>query len=84
MLEQYGVDLIREALQLALLLGLPILGSALCIGLSISILQTVTQIQEQTLSFVPKILGMGTVAALAMPWLAEKVLVFAERMIGGY
>ena len=79
---EQGVDLAREALTLMLLLSAPVLGIALVVGLAVSILQAVTQIQEQTLSFVPKILGMGMVAILVMPWLVTKIMDFSERMFG--
>ncbi len=79
-----AVDIVREALTLMLLLSAPILAAALVVGLTISILQAVTQIQEQTLTFVPKILGMGAVAILAMPWLIQKIMDFSVRMFGGY
>lgn len=78
-----AVEVVRESLGLMLLLSLPILAAALGIGLVISILQAVTQIQEQTLSFVPKIIGMGVAAILVTPWLAVRLLEFAQRMFGG-
>ncbi|MEM7681090.1 MAG: flagellar biosynthesis protein FliQ [Planctomycetota bacterium] len=78
-----SIDILREALTLMLMLSAPILGAALVVGLAISILQAVTQVQEQTLTFVPKILGMGTIAILAMPWLIQKIMDFSERMFSG-
>ena len=62
----------RESLNLMLMLSLPVLGAALAIGLTVSLFQALTQIQEQTLSFVPKILGMGLIAVMVMPWIALK------------
>lgn len=79
---EQGVDLAREALTLMLLLSTPILGVALVVGLAIGVLQAVTQIQEQTLTFVPKILGMGAVAIIAMPWLVTRILDYAARLFG--
>jgi len=79
-----AVDMTREALGLILLLSAPVLGAALVIGLTISLLQAVTQIQEQTLTFVPKILGMGLVAILVAPWIFTQIVEFAERMFGGF
>ncbi|MEX0655208.1 MAG: flagellar biosynthesis protein FliQ [Phycisphaeraceae bacterium] len=79
-----AVDVLREAMSLMLMLSFPILAAALVIGLAISLLQAVTQVQEQTLSFVPKILGMGVMAIIAMPWITMKLLAFAERMFAGY
>ncbi|MFW6058554.1 MAG: flagellar biosynthesis protein FliQ [Phycisphaeraceae bacterium] len=80
---EYAIDLVREALTLVLLIALPILAAALVIGLAVSILQAVTQVQEQTLSFVPKIIGMGVVAVLVMPWVAVRIMDFATRMFSG-
>mgnify|MGYP006274697725 CR=1 FL=1 len=74
------VALVREALTLILMLSTPVLGAALVVGLAISIFQAVTQIQEQTLSFVPKILTMGAAAILVMPWLVTRIMDFAYRM----
>lgn len=78
-----ATDLIRESLSLMLLLSLPVLGAALVIGLAVSILQAVTQIQEQTLSFVPKIAGMIIVAILVMPWIGAHIMEFSARMFSG-
>ncbi|MEE9404638.1 MAG: flagellar biosynthesis protein FliQ [Algisphaera sp.] len=79
-----SIQLIRETLTLMLFLAAPILLAALVVGLVVSILQAATQIQEQTLSFVPKILGMGIVAILTMPWLFAKIMDFSVRMFGGW
>jgi len=79
-----GIEMTRETLLLMLMLSAPVLGAALVVGLTISVLQAVTQVQEQTLTFVPKILGMGLAAILVMPWMVMKILDFAERMFGGF
>ena len=78
-----AVDVVRESLTVMLLLSLPVLAAALVIGLIISIFQAVTQIQEQTLSFVPKIIGMGVVAIMVTPWAATLIVDFAARMFSG-
>ncbi|MEM1211517.1 MAG: flagellar biosynthesis protein FliQ [Planctomycetota bacterium] len=78
-----AVDITREALTLMLVLSAPILAAALIVGLAISVLQAVTQVQEQTLTFVPKMLGMGAVAILSMPWLIQKIADFSTRMFSG-
>ena len=78
------IQLVRETLTLMLFLAAPILIAALVVGLAISVLQAATQIQEQTLSFVPKLLGMGVVAILTMPWLFQKIIDFSARMFGGW
>ena len=79
-----ATDLIREAFMLSLMVSAPILIAALVIGLIISVAQAVTQVQEQTLSFVPKILGMGAVAIVVIPWITMKVMEFSARMFAGY
>ena len=67
-----AVELGREALMTALLLGLPVLGCAAAIGLVVSLFQAVTQLQDQTLSFVPKIAGMAAVTLYALPWMIAR------------
>ncbi len=78
-----AVQVVRESLTIMLLLSAPILVAALVIGLLISIFQAMTQIQEQTLSFVPKIVGMGLVAMLVTPWVTRAILEFSTRMFTG-
>jgi flagellar biosynthetic protein FliQ len=80
---EQAVDVVRESLTVMLLLSTPILGAALVIGLVVSVFQAVTQIQEQTLSFVPKIIGMGIVAILVTPWVATMIVEFSRRMFSG-
>ena len=64
-------DLARNAMMVALLVSAPMLAVALIVGLIVSILQTVTQIQEQTLSFVPKLVGVAVVFLVALPWMLQ-------------
>ena len=75
-----GIDAIRMALMYTLLLSAPVLGAGLIIGLVVSLVQAVTQIQEQTLSFVPKIAAMLLVAVALMAWLMTKLADFAMEM----
>ncbi|HAW95706.1 MAG: flagellar biosynthetic protein FliQ [Phycisphaerae bacterium] len=78
-----NLALVREALMITLLVSAPILGAGLLVGLVISLLQAVTQVQEQTLAFVPKIVAMVLVAVLLLGWIGGQISVFAERMFGG-
>jgi flagellar biosynthetic protein FliQ len=78
-----AVDVLRESLLLMLVLSAPVLLAGLVIGLLISVLQAVTQIQEQTLSFVPKIVAMGVVAIIATPWVASLLIEYSRRMFSG-
>ena len=82
MLTDQLVDVTRQTLTLMLMLSTPVLLAGLTIGLIVSVLQAVTQIQEQTLSFVPKIIGMVLVAIIAMPWLVSKLMTFSAQMFG--
>ena len=77
-----ATELVRDSLWLMLLLATPVLPAALVIGLLISIMQAVTPIQEQTLSFVPKIIGMAVVAILITPWVTTQIMEFAMQMFG--
>jgi len=77
-----ALSLAREALVLALTLTMPVLLVGMAVGLVISLLQAVTQIQEQTLSFVPKMIVMGIAVMLFLPWLSTQMLEFSRRMFG--
>ena len=65
------LDLARNALVTALLLAGPLLGIALVVGLVVSVLQAVTSIQEQTLSFVPKLFAVGAVFLFLLSWMLQ-------------
>lgn len=75
-----AVEVVRLALLEALILATPILGAGLLVGLLISLFQAVTQIQEQTLSFVPKIIVMILVAVVLLGWLTVRMTEFAQQM----
>lgn len=70
-----------ETFKIALLLSMPMLLAGLVAGLAISIFQAVTQINESTLSFVPKILIVIVVAIFTMPWMMNMMIEFTSRMI---
>lgn len=74
------VDLARRAMLMALMLGAPMLVVALVIGLTVSLFQAVTQIQEQTLAFVPKFIGVAVVFLLALPWLIHAAVKYATEI----
>jgi flagellar biosynthetic protein FliQ len=79
----HACDLIRETLVLALLTAAPMLLIGLIVGLIISLFQAVTQIQEQTLVFVPKIAAMVAAAIFVMPWIITKLMEYAAEMFTG-
>jgi len=72
----------RNAFWMALVASAPILTIGLVVGLAISLFQAVTQLQEQTLTFVPKIAAMVVAAALFIPWIAEQMIAYATQMLG--
>lgn len=74
------IDLGRQALLLTLIISAPILFIGMFVGLIISILQAVTQVQEQTLSFVPKIIVMAIMLGLLLPWITERMISFSREM----
>jgi flagellar biosynthesis protein FliQ len=78
-LEQ-ATELIRSTLILALVISAPMLVIGLVVGIVISLFQAVTQIQEQTLTFVPKIAAMSAAAVLLMPWIGHRLLEYAAAM----
>jgi len=73
-------QLIRSTLVLALLISAPMLVIGLIVGIVISLLQAVTQIQEQTLSFIPKIIAMVVSAIVLMPWMGHRLMMYAAEM----
>jgi flagellar biosynthesis protein FliQ len=78
--QDYATELIRQTLILALLVSAPMLVIGLVVGVIVSLLQAVTQIQEQTLSFVPKIAAMVASAILLMPWIGNRLLEYSRTM----
>ena len=80
MTPQMVISIGREALQVTLLVAAPMLGFGLLIGLVISIFQAVTQINEMTLTFVPKILAVALALLLFMPWIINTLTDFTRHM----
>ncbi len=78
---QDAVDLGREAMTECLMIGSPILIAGLVIGLIIGMLQAMTQVHDQTVAFVPKVLGMCVLIALALPWLAERMIDYTRQSL---
>jgi flagellar biosynthesis protein FliQ len=76
-------DLARNAMMVALLVAAPMLAVALIIGLLVSIFQAVTQIQEQTLSFVPKLIGVAVTFLVALPWVLQLLAKYTTELFRG-
>ncbi len=77
-----ALDVGRNAFYMALTTSAPILIVGLLVGLTISIIQSVTQLQEQTLTFVPKIAAMALSASFFGPWIARRLVEYAQTMLG--
>ena len=71
----------RQAIELTLMMALPMLGVGLTVGVVVSIIQAATQIQEMTLSFIPKIVCMFLALLLALPWIMDQILVFTRGVL---
>lgn len=69
-----ATDLARDAVLITLLVSMPTMLVGMIIGLMVSLFQSVTSIQEQTLSFVPKILVTLMVVVVTMPWIIEQIV----------
>ncbi len=75
-----AMDLVRSTLLLALVVSAPMLIIGLVVGIIVSMLQAVTQIQEQTLSFIPKIVAMIGSAILLMPWISHRLIEYSTAI----
>jgi flagellar biosynthesis protein FliQ len=75
------IAIVREALELTLIISAPLLLTALCAGLLISVFQAATQINEMTLSFIPKLLAMAAVLALTGPWMLRHLVEYSRSLI---
>jgi flagellar biosynthesis protein FliQ len=75
-----ATELVRQTLMLAMVVSAPMLIIGLVVGVLISLFQAVTQIQEQTLTFVPKIASMIAAAIVLMPWIGHRLLEYTATM----
>ena len=80
---QAVIDIGREAIWNMLLIGAPVLLAGMAVGLLIGLLQALTQIQEQTVAFVPKLIAMILVLSLALPWLIARMVQYSTDLIAG-
>lgn len=78
---QDAVDLGRNAVILTLILSAPALAVGMFVGLAVGLLQALTQVQEQTVAFVPKLLAMFLVLAFTMPWLLTQLSDYWTELI---
>ncbi len=80
MTPEFVIGFARQAIELTLLVSLPMLGVGLAVGLVVSIIQAATQIQEMTLTFIPKIVSMFIALLLAFPWIMNKLVSFTTEV----
>jgi flagellar biosynthetic protein FliQ len=78
--EDVVINVSMQAMQLAFKIAMPLLLVGLVIGLVVSVFQAVTQIQEQTLTFIPKIVGMGVVLVVAGPWMLDQIVAYTHQL----
>ncbi len=79
--DESSIQLIRDALMVTLKIAVPLLMSGMIIGLIISLFQSITSIQDQTLTFVPKLLGVIAIAIVLLPWIIGRILAFTAEML---
>ncbi len=79
-LDDAAIDLVRESLILTLKIGAPILLLGVLVGLAISVFQSITSIQDQTLAFVPKIVAMVGGTLLLLPWIVGLLTEYAREL----
>ena len=76
------VDLGRQALWMTMLISAPILGIGLLVGLTVGVFQAATSINEQTLSFIPKLLALGVTLALTGGWMINTMVDYTRVLFG--
>jgi len=81
MIDEASMQMIRDALYVVLLIATPLLLVGMVLGLVISLIQSVTSIQDQTLTFVPKIISLLVVVLLLLPWILTVLGDFAKEMM---
>jgi flagellar biosynthesis protein FliQ len=80
-MDEMALQMVRDSLLITLKIAAPILGAGVLVGLLVSLFQSVTSIQDQTITFVPKIVVMVFVAALLLPWIVARLLEFAGELL---
>lgn len=80
MTPEFVIGFCKEAIEMALIISLPMLGVGLVVGVFISFFQAATQIQEQTLTLIPKIISIFLALLVAFPWIMDKMLTFTRKI----
>ena len=82
--EQYILQVVSEGLYLVLLVSLPPVLASLVVGLLVSLIQATTQIQDHTLTFVPKLVAVLATLAVAGPWIGGQLVRFTQVVLQGF
>ena len=84
MTPEFIIGIAKDSIQIALLISMPMLGLGMIVGLIISVFQSVTQIQEMTLTFVPKIIAVMTGLLVFGPWMLTKLTDYASNIMTNF
>jgi flagellar biosynthetic protein FliQ len=76
-----AIDLVRDAILMSLIVGSPLLVIGMLVGLAIGLLQALTQIQDQTVSTVPKLVAMTIAIVVCLPWLTDRMLEYTSNLL---
>lgn len=79
---QAAIDLTSEAIRTVLVLAAPVLATVVIVGLVISLLQTLTQIQDPSLSQIPKLVAVALVLCVGLPWLVQRLVEYSTHVLG--
>lgn len=80
MTPDFVIGFAKQSIELALMLALPMLGVGLAVGVFVSVIQAATQIQEMTLSFIPKIVSIFLALLFSFPWLMDQMISFTRNV----
>ena len=83
-MEAYLISITKQALYLTLILSAPAVAAAMMIGLVVSLVQATTQVQEQTLTFVPKLVAVIVTLALVGPWTMVQLVSFTHSLLDSF
>ena len=84
MTPEFVIDFSRRAMEMVLMLSLPMLGVGMVVGLAVSVFQATTSIQEMTLQFIPKIICISLTLVIAGPWMLEELTDFARLIFSSF
>ena len=81
MTPEFVIGFAHQSIELALMIAMPMLGIGLLVGIVVSVIQAATQIQEMTLTFIPKVVAIFLALLLAFPWILDKMVTFTRNLI---